>query len=170
MIEFMVISPPRCASTWAANWLTTDTTLCLHDPLFNWHYSDLDGLETDKCLGIADTGIYRFPDWLNDHPARKVILHRDQAEIDASLADIGLPPLEGNVSADLLKIRGEHYGWTALFTRPQPIYEFLTGKPFDAERHRELALIEMQPQFSGLTLNPGVTKRLRDELLSIVKE
>lgn len=170
MIDFMLISAPRSGSTWAANWLTTDTTLCLHDPLFNWHYTELDGLETDKCLGIADTGLYRFPAWLNAHPARKVILHRPQASIDASLAEIGLPAMEGNVLADLGAIQGRHYNWTALFTDPKPIYEFLLGKPFDAERHRELALIEMQPKFSGLTLNPGVTKRLRDEFLSIVKE
>lgn len=170
MIEFMLISAPRCASTWAANWLTTDNTLCLHDPLNDWHYTDLDGLESAKRLGIADTGVFRFGGWLNAHPAKKVILHRPLDEINASLSDIGLPPISYDEWSMLDDIDGVHCCWRDLFTKPAPIYEFLTGKRFDAERHAELCLIEMQPHFHGLTLNPEVTKRLRGELLNIIKE
>ncbi|UYD21642.1 nucleotide triphosphate hydrolase [Pseudomonas phage phiH1] len=36
--------------------------------------------------------------------------------------------------------------------------------PFNEERHRELVAIEMQPKFSGLTIDPTVTRKLMAEL------
>lgn len=170
MIEFMILSAPRCGSTWAANWLTTDGTLCLHDPLWNWHYSELDKLESSKVLGVACTGLYHFPEWLNKHPARKVILHRPISEINESLRALGMPETDPASLENLGRVKGLHVYWDAIFKDPAPIYEFLLQKPFDAERHREIAQIEMQPHFNGLTINPEVTKKLRAELFNIIKE
>lgn len=170
MVDFMIISLPRSGSTWAANWLTTDHTLCLHDPLWNWHYSDLDQLESSKRIGIADTGIFNFTEWLNAHPARKIILHRPLDEINASLAALGLPEFTKQDKFKLGQIKGQHHHWLDLWNNPADIYEFLLRQPFDAERHRELALIEMQPKFAGLEINPAVTRRLRSELLNAIKE
>ena len=42
MIDFMVIGLPRTGTTWASNWLTTDSTQCYHDPLYHTHYEDWD--------------------------------------------------------------------------------------------------------------------------------
>ena len=104
MIEFMVIAHPRSGTTWAANWLTTDTTLCLHDPLAYRHYAEWDDFESSKMLGVSDCGVCAFPDFLNSHPARKVILHRDRKEIAESL---GMP--EFLLSPDHLdEIQGMH--------------------------------------------------------------
>jgi len=62
VVTFMIISAPRSGTGVAANWLSTDTTLCLHDALFNYHYSSLNSLSFQgKKLGIADTGIWIFP-------------------------------------------------------------------------------------------------------------
>lgn len=157
----MVIGEPRSGTTWAANWLTTDTTLCLHDPLFNHHYSDLDSIRSKKMLGISCTGIAKFPHYLNAHPARKVILHRDPEEIKQSLEGIGLK----YSPVDLKSICGMHVKWTDLFENPKGIYEYLLQRKFDRERHNELKQIEMQPDFKSLTINKEVTKRLLNEMM-----
>ena len=168
MVEFMVLAAPRSGTTWASNWLTTDKTLCLHDPLWTHHYSDLDKITSRKMVGVACTGLYMFPDFVNSHPARKVILHRDEKEINVSLEAIGLPTLS-NTEKDLCKIAGWHMDWKQIFTKPKAIYEFLTDLEFDEERHSLLKEIEMQPNFEGLTINRKVTFALFNEIQEIMK-
>ncbi len=166
MINFMVIALPRSATTWAANWLTTDTTLCLHDPLWERHYEDFDKIISDKLLGISCTGMASFPDWVNSHTAKKVILHRNLDEVNESLESIGLPAMSKEAESWLGQIQGHHYDWRDLFNNPKEIYEFLLEKPFDAERHAELMKIEMQPAFAGLTINKEVTANLISQIRS----
>jgi hypothetical protein len=156
----MVIAAPRSGTTWASVWLTTDATMCLHDPLWENHYTDLDNIQSRKMLGISCTGIALFPEWLNAHPARKVILHRDIREVNASLQAIGLLGCCDNYESLLFGLSGHHCHWQDIFRKPKEIYEFLLQKPFDAERHAELVKIEMQPNFEGLTINPSVTSNL----------
>jgi hypothetical protein len=161
MIAFMLIAGPRSGTTWAANWLTTDTTLCLHDPLYQHHYTELDNYRSGKTVGVACTGLYNFPEWVNAHPAPKVVLRRPQREITASLRDIGLPSID---VSGLNRIKGLHVSWGDLFDNPKAIYETLLGKPFDAERHALLRGIHMQPEFETVTINKAVTRRLIDEV------
>lgn len=163
-IQFMVIAAPRSATTWTSNWLTTDTTLCLHDPLWTHHYSELDSYPTNKMLGIACTGIALFPEWVNAHPARKIILRRDLKEIDVSMERIGLTEVSSTWEGVLDRIDGVHLPWTAVFDQPQRIYEYLLDKPFDAQRHAALKEIRMQPHFPGLIVDQGIASRLVREL------
>lgn len=168
MVEFMLLAAPRSGTTWASNWLTTDKTLCLHDPLWTHHYSDLDKIQSSKKLGVACTGLYMFSEFVNNHPARKIVLHRDENEINQSLEAIGLPALS-NTEEALYKINGWHMDWKKIFTEPKTIYEFLTELEFDEERHSLLKEIEMQPNFEGLTINKKVTFALFNELQEIMK-
>lgn len=163
-IEFMVLAAPRSGTTWCSNWLTTDTTLCLHDPLLKWTKEELETLESGKRLGLACTGLAMFPGWVNAHPARKVILHRPLDEIDASLQAIGMTPCSAAWRGVLDRIDGVHLAWTDLFERPQYIYEYLLDRPFDPERWALLREINVQPHFEGLTINPQATQRLMHEL------
>lgn len=160
----MLVAAPRSGTTWASNWLTTDTTLCLHDPLWQRHYSTLDAIASPKTIGISCSGIALFPEWVNAHPARKVILHRDLKEIDASLERIGLTAISAQWEGVLERIDGVHLPWTDLWENPQPIYEYLLRKPFDAERHAELSQINMQPNFERLHIDRSATSRLIREL------
>lgn len=170
MIEFMVIAAPRSGTAWAANWLTTDTTLCLHDPLWQRHYLDLDHIESPKVLGVACTGLALFEHFTSTHSARKVILHRNFDEIDASLAAIGMPPTTPKIRGMLDKIEGMHVHWRELFERPQPIYEFLLHRPFDPERHAMLCDLEVQTNFERIKVNPQVTARLIAEMQAATQE
>lgn len=165
MIDFMVIGLPRSGTTWAANLLTTDKTICLHDPLYQYHYEDLDSIEKGgKRVGVSCTGLYRFGNWVNLHPARKVVLHRSLVEVNKSLEEIGLLPLTGDDVAALGRIHGYHVDFSALFDwRCERLCDRL-GVPFDADRHAELVQIEMQPKFSGLKVGAEVTRRLVEEM------
>ncbi len=143
MIEFMLIAAPRSATAWAANWLTTDSTLCLHEPTARWSYQEWDTLKSERKLGVACTvSAIRNRDFLNAHPARKVILHRDIEEIRASMGNLGIPG-DYDVAA-LDHVRGQHHDWRDLFARPALIYEYLLKKPFDEERHTELLSFNVQ--------------------------
>jgi len=173
MIDFMVIGLPRSGTTWAANWLCTERTHCVHDPLYRLHYSEWDkSVLPGKQVGVSCTGIWQWPEWLNAHPAKKVILHRDLAEVNASLDAIGFPACDDSGPAKLAKINGLHLPHEALFdaSLAAVIHSHLIGDgSFDAERHAELCLIEMQPNFHGLTVGKEVTRRLLDEVMQMVK-
>lgn len=168
----MVLGAPRSGTAWAANWLTTDQTLCLHDPLFKRHYTDLDSFQTKKRFGIACTGSALFPDWVLEHPAPKLILHRDFAEIDRSLEAIGLPGLPPIWRTGALdRIDGLHVQWEELFENPEPIWSHLLPDiPFDAERHTVLRELDVQIRYEGVEVNPAATRRLMRELATAMQE
>lgn len=163
-IQFMILAAPRSATTWASNWLTTDTTLCLHDPLWQWSRDELDGLQSPRRLGVACTGLALFPEWVNAHPARKVILHRDLNEVDESLKRIGMTACGEQWEGVLDRIKGVHLPWSDLFARPQYIYEYLLDIPFDAERWTALREMNVQPHYESITVNRAATARLMAEL------
>lgn len=164
MIQFMVLAAPRSGTAWAANWLTTDHSLCLHDPLWRRHYLELDAIESKKTVGVACTGLPLFGKWVNQHPARKVILHRNIDEVSASLRQIGMPPIGDEFEDQLRAIAGRHYWWRDIFERPKAIYEYLLERPFDAERHAMLKDLEVQLDFEGVVVNREATARLLAEL------
>lgn len=165
-IEFMVLSAPRSASTWVANWLTTDVSLCIHDPLLKYHYSEFDKVHSPRMLGISCTGTALFPEWVNAHPARKVVLHRDLDEVDASLTRIGLSPCRDAWEGVLDRIGGMHMDWRDVFARPQVIYEFLLRRPFDIQRHSQLCEMNIQPNLGKVSIDRAATARFIRELES----
>lgn len=166
MIKFMVIGSPRSGTAWAANWLTTDNTRCLHDPLFRYHYDQLDKIRSEKDLGVSCTGLAMFPAFVNAHPANKIVLHRPIKEVDASLAKLGLPPLDPGWPEALGRIRGMHCPWDSLFDPKSAriIYETLLDRMFDPERHAELVDLNVQMNFGTVHVNAYETNRLFQEL------
>lgn len=141
MIEFMLLGAPRSATAWCANWLTTDRTLCLHDPLIRYTIPELDRRQGPRVLGIACTTSALLAN-TNQHAARKVILHRSEQEVRESMANLGI---RGNYDFKALdRIKGWHCDWQQVFENPAPIYEFLLRYPFDAERHEELKGMNVQ--------------------------
>ncbi len=151
MIDFMVIALPRSGTTWAANWLTTDSTICLHDELAYRTLSEIDKeYKTNKKLGLSDTGVFFYGAKLKQHPAKKVILHRDISEINKSLNTLGLPSIEPQVSKLLDNIDGLHVHYQDLFNSPEPIWDYLIGTKFDNERHHVLKQMQIQPEFAFL--------------------
>lgn len=171
-IQFMVLGAPRSGTAWAANWLTTDSTFCLNDPLCKHHYSELDEIETPKRLGIACTSSALFSDWVLKHPARKVILHRDLEEVDHSLTRIGMPTLPPIWRRGVLdRIEGLHVHWTDLFEQPKKIWSYLLPDlPFDEDRHALLRELDVQVRYEGVEVDPHTMRRLMGELKTIMQE
>lgn len=166
MIDFMIIAAPRSGTAWAANWLTTERTLCLHDPLFERHYSEIEDLaEPGREFGVACTGLANFPEWLKSHPAKKVILQRRPDQVNAACDSLGLPPVPQEFFDNLMKIDGLHVPWTWLFNKPENIHRYLFGdRPFDARRHQLLASLNVQRDFEQIRPNKAATRRLIEEM------
>lgn len=169
MISFMVISGERSGSTWAANWLTTDTTLCIHDPLLRWRAGELDGIYPlmTKRKGVACTALQLMPEWVNAHPAKKIILHRPTEQIAKSLDAIGVDSVFTPGTEDRLnQIKGCHSHYEDLFDPycARVMAEYL-GVPFDAHRHAELVQMNIQPQWAAVK----VTKRGIEPLLDTIR-
>lgn len=154
MIDFMVIGLPRSGTSWAANWLTTDHSICLHDPLALYDRSDLDRLSFgSKKVGVSCTGLWMFPRFLEDHPCEKVILHRDLNDINEELAVMGLPKCTHQHEMLLDHINGYHFHYSALFDNPKPMWEILMGYDMDEDRHRLLKDLAIAPYRMTIDLN-----------------
>ncbi len=163
MIEFMVLSAPRSGSTWAATWLTGDRSLCLHDPTLEMRPEELEKLECDRRLGIADTALVLIPEFVNANPCPKVILHRPIAEVNASLERIGLTKVPDHTKDLLTKVNGMHLPWTSLFnpTTADAIHRHLLGRPMDRRRHDELVRTQINPRFDRLPINIDIVHEFR---------
>lgn len=162
----MVLSAPRSASSWVANWLTTEHTMCLHDPVFEHEPERLDFIPMSRTLGVACTALALLPDFVNGHPSRKVVVHRDFAEVDRSLVSIGLTALSSRWTHALEEIQGMHVHYADLFDihKAKPIYEYLTEQRFDAERHRQLRMLHVEPNFKKLKIVPARARDFRRRL------
>jgi hypothetical protein len=177
MVEFMVLSAPRSGSTWVANWLTTERVLCLHDPILEHKPEDLDALTwppcrhspgyspaVDRLFGIACTGLGLLTAFVNAHPARKVIVHRDFRDINESLMSLGLTRVIAKRWEQALNaIDGMHVQYADLFQGglAEPIYEHLTHLPFDAVRHEQLKDMHIEPMFDEVKVVPERAREFR---------
>jgi hypothetical protein len=166
MVRFMVLSAPRSASTWIANWLTTDVTLCLHDPVLEHFPEDLDRIRCDRHLGIACSALALLPDFVNAHTARKVVVHRDLDEVNASLVTIGLSRLSRQWNTALDRIHGMHVYYHDVFSpeTAAPIYEYLTDRPFDEPRHAQLCAMHVEPNFEKVIIKPDRARAFRERV------
>lgn len=165
MLEFMVLSAPRSASTWVANWLTTGTTLCLHDPILEHRPEELDAYACDRRLGIACTGLPLLPDWVNRHAARKVIVHRDLGEVNNSLESCGLTRLSQRWDGVLDRLHGFHVYYTDLFQAESAaaIADAL-DIGFDRVRHAQLVAMHVEPQFERINIRDDRARAFRDRV------
>jgi hypothetical protein len=163
MLRFMIVGAPRSGTAWAANYFTARGILCMHDPLWDFHYADLDHLG-DENLGISCTGIAYFPDWVNEHPCPKVILHRPRHEVQASLEKLGLPPCPPRLFDNLWRIHGMHVTWQSLFNRDMRlIHSHLQIEDTDFSRWSMLKDMRVTANYQARKQNPDVLKRLKAE-------
>lgn len=172
-LDFIIVALPRSGTTWAANWLTGESVFCLHDPLWTMHYEDVDSevarRARGRISGVSCTALWRWPDWLRHHSARKLILHRDADEVSESLARLGLPPMPDGAAGALERLEGKRADWTDLFdaARAARLWAWLTnGLPFDAERHAELVQCDIQPRLLSVKRDWQVNRKLGAEILA----
>jgi len=153
MLDFMVIALPRSATAWTANFLTTERSMCWHEPLISHDLADLDEMKMSGRFGIADTQLCLLgAEELNRHKARKLIIHREFEPVAASLTKLNLPLAHGVADAlaqaaeRLYDIEGWHLPYDGLFKAHtfQPAFEWLTNMQFDKARHAMLKDMNVQ--------------------------
>ena len=161
----MVVGGPRSATTWVANLLTTDTTLCLHDPLLEHTAKQLDNMAFPgkTRVGIADTSAIVWPEWVAVHPSKKVVLYRDPDEINASLRQLGLPDMDRITHFRRLAMLKNIplVPWQTVFTvaGAKELCERL-GVPFCRYRFQELQKMNIQPEFAKLPVSREAVQAL----------
>lgn len=168
----MVLSAPRSASTWVANWLTTEQTLCLHDPVLEYRVESLDDLPCDRMLGVACTGMALLTDFVNAHPCRKVVLHKDLRDVNKSLCAIGLSKVGPAWSQALHRINaGMHIDYRDVFDPDcaKAIWEYLTQLPFDKTRHQNLRNMHVEPNFDKVKVVPERAREFRQRIEEALK-
>lgn len=167
MIDFMILGAPRSGTTWAANWLTTDTTVCVHDPLRLYALDVVNHIPTGgKKLGVSCTALPLFPDFVNSHPSPKVILHRPLAEVNQSLEALGLSGLSSEWEGKLEDLVGWHVPYQYIFEpdMAKKLYEYLLDRPFDYQRHQLLREMQIEPDIANVVHNPDAVRRVVQQL------
>lgn len=174
MISFMVLGGPRSGTTWLANLLTTDTTLCLHDPLLEYKSTVLDNMVIPGVrVGIADTSALLYSDWLGQHRAKKVVLWRAPEEFNLSLRALGLAEVEPSAHAKRIATLPKGikvYPWTGIFnwrTAREICVHF--DVPFNRWRFEELVNMNVQPQFSRLPVGKEAAQELVRRFIEAAK-
>ena len=152
MLDFLVLSLPRSGSTWCTNWLNTDTTYCLHDPLSYRTLTELENLHIPgKQVGAACTFLWMYPHWCYQHAKRIIILDRLVDQVQASLKHIGMEALPEAMIEKFKAMPGHRVPYNHLFEvdDARAIWEHLhIHSPFDKERHKLLCEMTINPNFA----------------------
>lgn len=173
MLDFIIVGLPRSGTTWLANWLNTDTVYCAHDPLYKLHYSDWHrenfGVDQNvNQMGVACTGVWRWPEWVNNHPARKIIMQRNISQVEYSMANAGMPKLPVNASEKLALIQGHSILFSDLFTIEslQSISDYLQIS-FNRKRSLELLNMTVNSDWQKKKRQSTTQPKLIDDLLRL---
>lgn len=151
--------------------MTTDTTICLHDPLLEYTLPNLQRLtfSDGRRFGISCTSSVLYPDWVNAQKCPKVVLYREVSEINRSLRELGLVELiESRHLVRLSNIKGALLvPYEQLFTQTgaRAIAKFLKV-PFDAARHDVLMQMRIEPHWKRL----NVGRQAVIDLIQRIKE
>jgi hypothetical protein len=161
-LDFIVLAYPRSGTTWLANWLTTDRSLCLHDPFAiglpeAWP-------RDHRVRGISCTGSYMVEGFLDQFDCPVAIIERDRAECDRSLAAAGLSGVGISTKAldaiDALRVPFEDL-WNPAVARILWAH-LLPTVPFDAIRYEMLCDMQVQPHMGKWTADAATMQHLLD--------
>lgn len=159
-MDFIVLGLPRSGTTWLANWLTTDKSLCLHDP---WAQGKPETWPRDcRKFGISCTGSYLLPAWLAQQDCPVAIIERDPTACDASLWEIGFPDT-GDMRSYLDRVNGRRWKFEDVWEEEgaAELWSFLLpGIAFDAIRYRQLRLMQVQPYMPRWSADADVLREI----------
>lgn len=161
MIDFLVIGLPRSSTTWIANWLTTDRSLCLHDP-FAFGLPEQWPRDARR-FGISCTGAYLFPKWMAALKCPIAVIERNPDDCDASLARMAWGDVSGCVEP-FMAAPGQRFRWSALWDedKARELWDFLMpGLAFDSIRYRMLTEIQVQPHMAKWSWEPAVFDEMK---------
>jgi hypothetical protein len=161
-MDFIVLGLPRSATTWLSVWLTTDRSLCLHDPFAAALPEDWP--RDARRFGISCTGAYLFPKWLARQECPVAVITRDPGACDASLHRIGLGGCIEPLHDALATVDGRRWRFTDLWNeeKARALWAFLLpGIAFDATRYRQLRDIQIQPHMGKWRFDPAIYNEMK---------
>jgi hypothetical protein len=158
-LAFRVFGLPRSGTTWMSNWLTTNDSICWHNPVF---FAGVPGIEQwaakqDVPAGISCTGTWLASGLDPDVPT--ICLTRELADIQASLAAIGLCPYPQEWYDMFMALPYEQWRMDELMEQEgaRRVHHYLLpGVPFNLARWQELKRMAIQ------TERGEVTRAIRD--------
>lgn len=166
-LDFLVFGLPRSMTTWAANWLTTDNTICWHDPAAVMPPWQCDQRSSSKRYrGMSCTGSWLFTDWVNEHPAPTLVIERPVEEVNASLQRLGLEPLADELLERFSWLPGVRVSCKDLLDGAvaRDVWNYLLPDvPYDVERHMQLRDMVVLTDVSSIPTAADV-ERLRHML------
>lgn len=150
-MKFLLSALPRSGTTWAANWLSANGVLCLHEPLYRSRPDEV----MDMDVGVSCTGM-----WLTDKKITcpHVIIERPLPEVNDSLHTLGMPAVPRWMAQKFAELQGPRFHFKELFTEEgaRAIWGVLRSDEFDPARHRELTTYNIQPDFRRWQPNPTI--------------
>lgn len=161
MIDFLVMGLPRSSTTWMSNWLTTDTTLCLHDPFATALPEDWP--RDSRRFGISCTGAYLFPKWLATLDCPVAVIERDSSICDESLSRMGWGDTSG-LLYDFAVAPGKRFKWNGIWQEEtaRELWEYLLpNTPFDLIRYMLLRDIQVQPHMGKWDWRPEIFHEMK---------
>lgn len=164
MMQFAVFGLPRSGTTWAANWLSADGALCLHDPIAELSPDEIMRHDRAEPWGVSCTGLWLFKAREIAARAPVVILENDPDASNAALVKMGLQPLPDWMHARFSELPGLRVRFTDLWHEEgaRRIWSHLRpGAQFDLDRWRMLKDIQVQPFMDRMTLCGGSAAAFR---------
>ncbi|HJV24556.1 MAG TPA: hypothetical protein VJ673_02670 [Aromatoleum sp.] len=162
--DFAILGLPRSGTTWAANWLSDGSAICLHDPEQDHAPEDILRLNLGRSFGISSSGLWAWPDVIARLECPVLILDRDPGESDASMQRLGLDPLPSWAHDRFAGIKGLRvpHEWLWRVGGARAIWNYLrAGKEFDVLRWRELARVRVEPVIEKIRLCDGTRAAMR---------
>ncbi len=164
-LDFIVIGMPRSGTSWLANLLTTDRSLCMHDP-FAQAMPDQWERDTRK-FGISCTLSFVVKGWLEQFDCPVAIIERDESARNASLLKMGLAPNPKDPvsGAAFANVKGLRFDFDALWDEGDALKlleHLLPDIPFDSLRYRQLLRLQVQPHMQHWTADLSVFKTLNE--------
>jgi hypothetical protein len=144
-LDFIVLALPRSGTSWVANWLTTERSLCLHDPFALGLPSSWP--KDERARGISCTAAYLMRGWVDKFDCPVAVIERDPAACDESLRELGLPD-SAFCQAALREVHAQRFAFEGLWDEggARELWEYLLPQiPFDALRWRLLKDMQVQP-------------------------
>lgn len=145
-LDFIVLGLPRSGTTWLANLLTTQQSLCLHDPFATRLPEQITG--DGRRLGVSCTGMYLMSELLAQQHCPVAVIDRPVEACQASVEKLGLGSI-GPLKPALDRVKARRFAFDDLWDEYQArrlwIY-LMPGIPWDGHRYRLLREMRVEPK------------------------
>ena len=169
-MDYYITGLPRSGTAWASLFFSGGNMHTFHDLLGTYHYEDLPKLreQTDHdFVGVADTGLWCFHEWLNAQGKPVVILERPYWEVNASLGRMGLPALAPRAVAALHKVEGLRVPYWHLWdeTGIKAITDYLFDDLLEVSWPwwQHLRMMRVTRRLDSVDPDPAIIDRLKAE-------